>query len=279
MSWRAERPAGTSIVVQCRSGNVGEPDETWSAWSAEQTDPAKALTACPAGRFVQYRVKLATSDPRHSPELRSVFLSYRTANLAPEITRLDIPDLSAADGAAKQTRLNIRWEATDPNEDDLVYTVRVCKDGWPEWIRLDNEPLTEKTFAWDTTAFPSGSYRLKLTASDRPSNSASDALFRERESMSFLVDHDPPQVTVTPKGSGASITLKDGLTRLVKAEYALDGGPWNAIFPDDDLFDSVEEKISLRIPDLSRGTHLVMVRATDAAGNVGTGDALIELKD
>jgi hypothetical protein len=279
LGWRAERPADTTVTVQSRSGNVGEPDETWSVWSAEQTDPARASTACPAGRFIQYRVKLSTSNPRHSPELRSVSLNYRTANLAPEITRLDIPDLSAADGAAKQTRLNIRWEATDPNEDDLSYTLKVCKDGWPEWIRLDSEPLTEKTFAWDTTAFPSGSYRLKLTATDRPSNSAGDALSRERESLVFLVDHDPPSVTVTPKGSGATIAIKDVLTRLVKADYAVDGGPWNAIFPDDELFDSTEEKITLRIPDLSRGTHLVMVRATDAAGNVGTGDALLELKD
>jgi hypothetical protein len=279
LSWRAERPAETAIVVQSRSGNVGEPDETWSAWSAEQTDPHKASTACPAGRFIQYRVKLSTSNPRHSPELRSVSLSYRTANLAPEITRLDIPDLSAADGAAKQTRLNIRWEATDPNEDELNYSLKVCKDGWPEWIQLDSEPLTEKTFAWDTTAFPSGSYRLKLTASDRPSNSASDALSRERESLAFLVDHDAPSVTVTPKGSGASITLKDALTRIVKVDYAVNGGSWTPIFPDDELFDSTEEKITLRIPDLSRGTHLIMVRATDAAGNIGTGDALIELKD
>jgi hypothetical protein len=279
LNWRAERPAGTVIAFQSRSGNVGEPDETWSPWSAEQSDPAKASTDCPAGRFIQYRVKLSTSDPRHSPELRSVSLSFRTANLAPEITRLDIPDLSATDGAAKQTRLNIRWETTDPNEDDMSYTLKVRKEGWPEWIRLDSDPLTEKTFAWDTTAFPSGAYRLKLSATDRPSNSADDALGRERESQTFLVDHDPPAVTVSAKGATVSITLKDDLTRLVKADYAVDGGAWTPIFPDDELFDACEEKITLRIPDLKRGTHLVMVRATDSAGNVGTGDALVELKD
>ncbi len=107
----------------------------------------------------------------------------------------------------------------------------VRKEGWPEWIRLDDEPLTEKTFAWDTTAFPSGSYRLKLTASDRPSNSPVDALSRERESLAFLVDHDSPSVTVTPTARGASIALKDALTRLVKADYALDGGPWTPSSP------------------------------------------------
>ena len=83
-------------------------------------------------------------------------LSYRTANLAPEIARLDVPDLSIADGAVRQTRLNLRWEASDPNEDDLEFTVFVRKEGWPEWIRLNEDPITERNYSWDTTAFPSG---------------------------------------------------------------------------------------------------------------------------
>ncbi len=71
--------------------------------------------------------------------------------------------------------------------------------------------------------------------------------------------------------------LKDELTRLVKADYALDGGHWVPIFPDDGLFDSPREKITLSLPDLKPGTHLIMVRATDSAGNLGTGDALIKV--
>jgi hypothetical protein len=279
LTWRADRPPGTSISFEARSGNVGEPDETWSPWSIVQSDPATASIAAPAGRFIQYRVKLSTKNPDRTPELRSVSLSYRTSNLAPEITRLDVPDLSAADGAVRQAKLNLRWDASDPNDDDLRFILKVRKEGWPEWIQLTEEPITEKAFAWDTTAFPSGSYRLKLIASDRPSNSPGDALARDRESLSFIVDHDAPTVELTPHGRGAVIALKDELTRLVKADYALDGGPWTPIFPDDGLFDSLAEKITLSLPELKAGTHLLMVRATDSAGNIGTGDTLIELKD
>ena len=156
LSWHADLPPGTSVSFETRTGNVGEPDETWSAWSASQSDPSPATVASPPARFIQYRAKLSTTDPRRTPELRSVSLSYRTSNLSPEITRLEVPDLSAADGAARQTRLNLRWEATDPNDDDLSFTLKVRKEGWPEWIGLIDEPITEKTFAWDTTAFPSG---------------------------------------------------------------------------------------------------------------------------
>ena len=41
MSWRAIQPPGTSVTVQARTGNVGDPDETWSDWSPEQADPAR----------------------------------------------------------------------------------------------------------------------------------------------------------------------------------------------------------------------------------------------
>jgi hypothetical protein len=279
MSWTADLPPGTAVTFQARSGNVSEPDETWSTWSTEKRDPLAASVAPPTGRFVQYRAKFTTTDPRHTPDLRTVALSYRTANLAPEIAKIDVPDLSAADGAAKQTRLNIRWDTSDPNDDELNYVLKARKEGWPDWITLHEEPITEKTFAWDTTAFPSGSYRLKIIASDRPSNSPEETLTRERESTLFLVDHDSPSATVTPKGSGAEIVLEDTRTRVVKADYALDGGSWTPIFPDDGMFDTMHERITLRIPGLKPGSHLIMVRATDSAGNVGSGDAVLDVKE
>jgi hypothetical protein len=279
LSWRADLPAGTSLAFQVRSGNVGEPDETWSAWSAEQTDAAAARAESPLGRFVQYKVRMSTKDPMHTPELTSVALSYRSTNLPPEIGKLEVPDLSAGDGASRQTRLNVRWDVTDPNDDELSFTVALRKDGWPSWITLTETPITEKSYAWDTTAFPSGYYRIKLFATDRPSNRAEDALVRDRERASFIVDHDPPQVSVTPREKTALIVLSDGLTRLVKADYALDGGPWTPLFPDDGLFDSLREQISLPLPDLKPGVHLLMVRGTDAAGNVGSGDTLIAVRN
>jgi hypothetical protein len=69
------------------------------------------------------------------------------------------------------------------------------------------------------------------------------------------------------------------LTRLVKADYALDGGPWTPLFPDDGLYDTPREQITLALPDLKPGVHLLMVRGTDAAGNVGSGDCLIAVRN
>ena len=275
MSWKAETPSGTSVSVRVRSGNVGEPDNTWSAWSPEQSDAASAFAKVPPGRFAQYEVKLATSDPAATPELRSLSIRYQTANLPPEIARVDVPDVGAADGAIRPAKMALRWEASDPNGDDLAYTLHFRKDGWPDWIKLGEEPLAESNFAWDTSAVPDGIYRVRVTASDRPSNGPADALARDRVSDSFLVDHQSPSVKVVAKPGGASVAIKDDLTRIVKAAYALDGGEWVSIFPDDGLFDTPNESITIPLADLKPGTHVLMVRATDAAGNLGTGDLVI----
>jgi len=277
LTWRADQPEATSISVQVRTGNVGEPDSTWSAWSPEQTSAASAKAVVPPGRFAQYRLTLSTKDPAVTPEVRSVVLRYQTVNLPPEVTKIDAPDVSASDGATRQTRLTLRWEVSDPNSDDLVYTLHVRKEGWPDWIRLGDEHLTSSNFEWDTTSVPDGLYRYKISVSDRPSNNADDALTRERTSEPFLVDHQTPTVTLEAKSRGALITLNDAMTRLTKAAYALDSGEWTPIFPDDGLFDSNRETITLSLPDLKPGSHILVIRATDAAGNTGTGDLLLDV--
>ncbi|WP_406696500.1 WD40 repeat domain-containing protein [Singulisphaera sp. Ch08] len=277
LTWRADQPKGTSVALQVRTGNVGEPDSTWSAWSPEQTDPEGSQAQSPPGRFAQYRATLSTRDDSVTPELRSVFLRYQTANLPPEITKVEVPDVGVADGTTKQARLNLKWSVTDPNGDDLEYTLHIRKEGWPDWVRIGDERQTSSSYDWDTTAVPAGLYRIRITASDRPSNNPDDALVRERLSEPFIVDHDSPTITIAPQPRGATITLKDELTRLVKAAYALDGGDWVPVFPDDTLFDSPKETITVSLPDLKPGTHILVVRTTDAAGNSGTGDALIEV--
>ena len=255
LSWRADpaararrsrsRPARATWASPTRPGRPGRPS---------RSTPASARVASPPGRFVQYRVKLATTDPRRTPELRSVSLSYRTSNLAPEITqaRCSRPEHRRRRGPPDPAQHPLGGDRPQRRRAELS-RVFVRKDGWPDWIRLNEDPITEKTFAWDTTAFPSGTYRVKLVASDRPSNSPDDALTRERESLTFLVDHDPPRVALAPKSRGAAIALTDDLTRLVKADYALDGGPWTPIFPDDGLFDSPREQITLSSPGPQAG--------------------------
>lgn len=278
ITWRGDAPKGTAIKVQVRTGNVAEPDDTWSSWSAELEDSTGSKAAVPIGRFLQYRVNLATDDPSRAPELGSIAIHYQTVNLAPEITKITIPDLTAGDGAARQTKLSVRWDATDPNDDELTYSLALRKDGWPEWINVTEQPLTEKTYAWDTTSVPSGTYRLRVAASDSASNPPREARAQSLVSEPFVVDHDAPTVKIDAANGGVSVLIRDAMTRITKAAYSLDSGEWTPIFPDDGLFDSNDEVITVTLANLKQGSHILVIRAHDAAGNVGTSDAILQKK-
>ena len=57
-SWNATLPAGATLVVETRSGNSATPDATWSDWSAVSSG---SQVASPAGRYLQYRVRMTSS--------------------------------------------------------------------------------------------------------------------------------------------------------------------------------------------------------------------------
>jgi len=281
MSWHADLPAGTRVSVAVRSGPVADPDDTWGDWSAEQTDPSRATAATPAARYLQYRVSLMTDDPAATPTLHRLTVRYATANQAPELTALDVPDFDSAP-AREPKRLSFKWKATDPNEDELTYSVFVRKEGWTDWVLLD-EGLTKPDYEWDTTTTPAGVYRIKVVASDRPDNPETEALTAERVSGPVAVAHDPPSVTakvVSIEAGKAVIAAEatDAMVRLTAASFSLNGRKWESLFPEDGLFDSKKETFRFTTETLKPGTHVLMLRVRDSAGNVGTGDVVFTVK-
>jgi hypothetical protein len=128
--WLAETPEGTSVEISTRSGNVPEPDASWSAWSSPLTSPGDTVTSPPA-RYVQYRAVLRTRNPQVSPLLQSVSLYYRTQNQAPRVT-LKAPK----GGAVVSGEQNIEWQAEDPDKDTLSYRVYYRMEGEREWQEI-----------------------------------------------------------------------------------------------------------------------------------------------
>src|SRR5262249_12270619 len=147
LRWEADTPEGTKVSVAVRSGNVAEPDDTWSDWSAEQADPQRAALDCPPARYLQYRVSLATTDPAVTPAVRGLTLRYATTNQAPEVGKVEVPDLNAVN-LDNPKKLRLKWSATDANEDELTYDLYVRKEGWSNWVQLEDD--FEKTeLEWD----------------------------------------------------------------------------------------------------------------------------------
>ena len=63
-----------------------------------------------------------------------------------------------------------------------------------EW-KLLKDKVAEKYYSWDSTAFPDGEYRLRITASDAPGNPPAEALTARLESDPFIIDNTPPEIT------------------------------------------------------------------------------------
>jgi hypothetical protein len=281
LRWQADTPPGTRLSVAVRAGNVADPDDTWSDWSAEQTSPTQAVIDAPPGRYLQYRVTLATDEPAATPALRAITLRYMNTNQAPEVLKVEAPDLNAVN-LDNPKRLRFKWTAQDANEDDLTYSVYVRKDGWADWVLLDDD-LDKAEYEWDTTAMPSGVYRLKVAASDRKDNPDADALSGERVSAPFVVCHTPPTVTVKVAGveggrARVEASATSPLVRLTAASFAVDGKKWVTVFPTDGLFDTPSETFAFSTEALRTGTHVVVLRVRDAAGNTGSADVVFEVK-
>lgn len=280
--WKSDAPKGTTVKISTRTGNVAEPDETWSEWSEEEANPTQASVKSPTARFLQYRITLETSDPNVTPAVQGLWIRYMGTNQPPEVSGIDVPDLDAGN-LENPKKIKLKWTASDANDDDLTFTLLVRKDGWKNWVQLE-EDFEKKEYEWDTTTTPSGIYRLKVVASDRKDNSAEDALTGERISAPFVVAHSPPTVMlkVAAQENDQAIieaSATDPWVRLTSATFSLNGKKWINVFPTDGLFDSKDETFRFKTESLKPGTYVLVLRVQDAAGNIGSNDVVFAVRE
>jgi hypothetical protein len=307
---------GGQVALATRTGNLDSPQANWSPWSAPITDPKGGRIASPAARFVQWKATLTAAASGDSPELESVDVAYLPRNVEPRIDQieftppnykfpapaappiqprqaLNLPALGAPPprGApvaqaestpamqAAKGYVGARWAATDPNGDSLIYTVEIRGANETEWKPLKDK-LTEKYLSWDSTAFPDGEYRLRVTASDAPSNPPSEALTGRMESDPFIIDNTPPKITaLTAARNGGKLEVRwhaaDALNNISQAEYSLDGGDWTVAAPVTKLSDSPELDYVLSL-GATAGEHTIAVRVKDDYDNEAVEKALVK---
>jgi len=215
-----------------RSGNTGEPDDTWSDWQDVENNEGVRTIRSPNSRYLQYAATLS-AESEASPQsagLRQVRVFYQTKNAAPSITSIklipkgfqlikavSIPppiDLNkllngkASDNkpdrpeSRRQLRqlgeeglLTVAWKAYDPNGDRMEYTVSLKGDHDDEWITLA-EKLEDPLTTIDTKGLTEGYYRFGVLASDFPDNREDHALSAFRLSEVFLVDNTSPVLSI-----------------------------------------------------------------------------------
>ncbi|HKQ03701.1 MAG TPA: hypothetical protein VJ464_01115 [Blastocatellia bacterium] len=302
VTWRG---AG-NIELQTRSGNTERPDATWSEWSAPYRVSTGDPINSPRARFIQWRAVLRsnTASGSASAKLQSVVIAYLPRNQAPDITSATVlpqgialaeqplaidpaittsgldPQLFGLASSVPPRRYfqkgarTLTWQATDPNDDTLSYKVMYRTIGDNEWHLLaDSQPQTYYTI--DGNRLPDGTYLFKVIATDAPGNPAEAALSSEETTDPIEIDNTPPMIKVTgPVVSNqmAEVTFdtSDATSRIVRAEYSVDGGQWQLIYPADGVADSAQETYKVRVTFDKPGEHLIAFRCADSSSNVGT---------
>ncbi len=321
LSWQARAPKGASLKLYTRSGNTRRPDRTWSDWSRPYTQADGEKVESPPARYIQYKAVLETAN-QASPELSRVVIPYLQQNLAPEVESIRIlpqgvaflksealssnprpvspADREAADisGAAKaipepaaasgrprrafqRGSRSFTWNASDPNGDKLAFTLHYRGEGESNWKPLVRDH-PGRDYTLQSGALPDGSYRLRIVASDSPSNPASRARTGELVSAPFIVDNSPPAVeilsmTVREGVAVVRFRVEDGVSGLRRADVSTDGGKWKAVYSTDGIIDSRTEEFRVTTQAFGKGEHVVSLRVYDAAGNLGLGKAAIEV--
>jgi sugar lactone lactonase YvrE len=255
---------------------------------------------------------IAPPKPGSSAQLESVVIAYLPRNQAPDISSvsvqppgvafqeqpLSIDPSIASSGLDPQVfgiianvpprryfqkgARTISWQASDPNDDTLVYSLLYRTVGDNDWHMLvDN--LSQAYYTIDGNRLPDGTYFFKVTTSDAPSNPSALALTDEKVTDAVELDNTPPAVKVTGPlvtGQAAEVTfdVTDLTSRIVRGEYSIDGNAWQLIFPSDGIADSARESFKVRTTFNKPGEHVIAFRCADSSSNVGTSKVTATLR-
>jgi len=281
LTWRATG----GIELSTRSGNTATPDATWSQWSNPLAAPAPI--ASPPGRYVQVRARWAR-DP--NAVLHEVTIPFVTDNVRPVVTEVSAttkagpPKEPAASVPASggevgkhESVVKLTWKVDNPDSDPLRYRVAFKREGqalWRDALKAD-EVHTKTELDWDTAALPEGKYRVRVEASDEPANPPDQVQKHALESETVLVDNTPPRIDdLAIAGRRLRARIVDGTSPIARVEMAVDGKlEWRPLGAADGIFDTPDERVDADVSILvPPGSHIVVVRAYDVAGNAVTRD-------
>jgi hypothetical protein len=174
------------------------------------------------------------------------------------------------------------WKASDDNDDSLEYFLYFKGEGESDWKLLEKK-LTDTFYTLNTAALPDGTYRLKVVASDEPSNPYDKHQIGELISKPFIITNSSPQIEAADgkvNGKKVEVQFRARVTtgRIATAEFSIDGGEWHLIFPIDGIADSIQEEYRISTAELSLGEHLIGIRTSDGDGNTGTARIVVKIQ-
>lgn len=287
----ADTPTGSRVEFHVRGGNSGSPDATWSPWKKVENG---SQTGLQASTGLQWRATLISQDPRSTPAVSGMQLYCRLVNLPPRITAVEtLPpgvwvekEARKTDAVVIPTRSAEAMEAVTPEEGNQVgympgiQSVRIlAEDPNGDTLQFDIDAVSEsgKRFplvarkessiiSFHTARLPEGTYRFRVTVSDRLENSSSDRT-DTMDGYRFQVDRSAPTIQLSAAADTIDARIQDDRSIIDKVAYSTDGGKtWQPVWPEDQVPDSGQERYRIPLND----NNPVIIRATDDHGNTRT---------
>ena len=269
-------PEGSDISFEVRTGNVARVDNTWSDFVPIAED---GKINVPDGRFMQFRVKMKTSNSESVPVLSSMDFTYIENNLPPDVLNGGLTTHYKQQNDSNETTKSpqleenetmIYWKGSDPNGDKLIYDLEYRLKGERNYRKLANN-LENSYFRFKSYLMPSGIYDFKITASDRHDNPIDLSKTKTLEVLNIKYDNDPPEIfdfTVNTEGNARKITFRveDKLSFLKTVRYSAITEEWHYIIPDDKVLDSMSENFTILIEDENTGS--ITIEVLDTEGNI-----------
>ncbi|HSQ34717.1 MAG TPA: hypothetical protein VLQ89_01880, partial [Candidatus Binatia bacterium] len=97
ITWNADLSKQSTVSFAVRMGNSGNPDKSWTGWSAPFSDPENSYIHAKGYRFLQTKIVLGSTNTLETPYLNGYQIYYQENNLQPQINRILIrkgPDVA-----------------------------------------------------------------------------------------------------------------------------------------------------------------------------------------
>ncbi|MGM0381464.1 MAG: hypothetical protein ACQEP7_05710 [bacterium] len=279
------------VSYRLRSGIATSENTKWSEWSEWNSENSFRIPVDPA-RNLQYEVRFQDKNSR----LSKTEIAHRATNQRPQITTFQLEpdpikdrlfngnagraDQSQSSNSQKQALLQLmgegrdsarqfKWNAYDPDGDELTSTLKYKPENSANWITLpEAEMLDENKYEWKTGQIADGNYSFKLTVSDKLSNPPEESYEVSNTIGPVRIDNSQPEFKeIEHTTDSISFQAYDPVSRILDARYRVNGGQWRKLRPLDGIFGSKTEEFSFTVPEAKNEEVFVEITIADENGN------------
>jgi hypothetical protein len=305
----------SKLELEAQVNNGADELEGWTPWTPLKARDGAFSAEGLRGRYLKLRIKVpsAAKDFQvdkatvyHLPQNRRPQLTdFRifpanmalvpapgpTASVTANLGQLLFPDRRDAkdDGAEKRrtaflnsqvvpqsgTQL-IYWSVTDPDGDNLSYSLSIKPDDGDKWIDLAVD-VTDSYAQFETSSLAEGLYLTRLTVKEQAPRPEKQRLNYAFETDYLRVDRTAPSISDAKVQRGASawsisVTGTDATSLLQGAEFILNNGiKYSLEQPVDGIRDGRTETFAVEVPfPRAAGATAVEIILYDQNGNAAS---------